>query len=110
MSEYDSGSGGKGFVHDVMRRISSSTPRGGDSPEGSRERGPSRSYQDEVEDLQDAIRLFGSDSLSFGLLLTGQLGYPNGRSGLGGEIVEQFAIVGRIFLFAEARAQVNKAD
>ena len=65
MSEFDSGSGRKGFVHDVMRRISSSAPRGGDSPEGSRERGPSRSYQDEVEDLQDAIRLFGSDSDEF---------------------------------------------
>ncbi|MBW1684186.1 MAG: proteasome ATPase [Deltaproteobacteria bacterium] len=48
-----------------MRRISSSAPRGVDSPEGSRERGPSRSYQDEVEDLQDAIRLFGSDSDEF---------------------------------------------
>ena len=65
MSEFDSGSGRKGFVHDVMRRISSSAPRGGDSPEGSRERGSSRSYQDEVEDLQDAIRLFGSDSDEF---------------------------------------------
>ena len=65
MSEFDSGSGRKGFVHDVMRRISSSNPRGGDSPEGSHERGPSRSYQDEVEDLQDAIRLFGSDSDEF---------------------------------------------
>jgi proteasome-associated ATPase len=65
MSEFDSGSGRKGFVHDVMRRISSSAPRGADSPEGSRERGPSRSYQDEVEDLQDAIRLFGSDSDEF---------------------------------------------
>ncbi len=65
MSEFDSGSGRKGFVHDVMRRISSSAPRAGDSPEGSRERGPSRSYQDEVEDLQDAIRLFGSDSDEF---------------------------------------------
>ena len=33
MSEFDSGSGRKGFVHDVMRRISSSAPRAGDSPE-----------------------------------------------------------------------------
>ena len=34
MSEFDSGSGRKGFVHDVMRRISSSAPRGGDSARG----------------------------------------------------------------------------
>ena len=69
MSEFDSGSGRKGFVHDVMRRISSSAPRAGDSPEGSRERGPSRSYQDEVEDLQDAIRLFGVSDAIPGLQL-----------------------------------------
>jgi proteasome-associated ATPase len=64
MSEFDSGSGRKGFVHDVMRRISSSGPRPSDE---SRERAGagSRSYQDEVEDLQDAIRLFGSDSDEF---------------------------------------------
>ena len=69
MSEFDesgSGNGGrKGFVRDVMRRISSSAPRGGDSPEGGRERPTPRSYQDAVEDLQDAIRLFGSDSDEF---------------------------------------------
>ena len=66
MSEYDSGSGSgrKGFVHDVMRRISSSGPRGGDTPDDNRDRGGSR-YQDEIEDLQDAIRLFGSDSDEF---------------------------------------------
>jgi proteasome-associated ATPase len=64
MSEFDSGSGRKGFVHDVMRRISSASPRGGDAPDDNRDRGGSR-YQDEVEDLQDAIRLFGSDSDEF---------------------------------------------
>jgi proteasome-associated ATPase len=69
MSEFDSGSGSgrKGFVHDVMRRISSSPPRG-DEPEEEREpreREPQRSYQDEVEDLHDAIRLFGGDSDEF---------------------------------------------
>ena len=71
MSEFDSGSGSgsgrKGFVHDVMRRISSSSPRGGDAsdPGASRERSGARSYQDEVEDLRDAIRVFGSDSEEF---------------------------------------------
>ena len=71
MSEFDSdsgsGSGRKGFVHDVMRRISSSAPRGDEPPEEHepRERGSQRSYQDEVEDLHDAIRLFGGDSDEF---------------------------------------------
>jgi proteasome-associated ATPase len=65
MSEADSGSPKKGFVHDVMRRISAAAPRGGDAPEAGRERPPARPYQDEVEDLQDAIRVFGSDSEEF---------------------------------------------
>ena len=67
MSEFDSGSGRKGFVHDVMRRISASGPRSGETPPaeaGDRER-PARSHQDEVDDLHDAIRLFGSDSDEF---------------------------------------------
>jgi proteasome-associated ATPase len=65
MSEADSGSPKKGFVHDVMRRISAAGPRSGDNPDASRERGAARPYQDEVEDLQDAIRVFGSDSEEF---------------------------------------------
>jgi proteasome-associated ATPase len=48
-----------------MRRISSAGPRGGEGDDSNRERGSSRSYQDEVEDLQDAVRLFGSDSDEF---------------------------------------------
>jgi proteasome-associated ATPase len=48
-----------------MRRISSSAPRSGDTPDENRDRGASRSYQDEVEDLQDAARLFGSESDEF---------------------------------------------
>ena len=64
MSEFDSGSGGRrGFVRDVMRRISTSGPRTGGDPEGEREQ--ARPYQDEVEDLQDAIRFFGGDSAEF---------------------------------------------
>jgi len=72
MSEFDSGSGGaggagsggrRGFVRDVMRRISTSGPRGG--AEGDPERPGSRSYQDEIDDLQDAIRFFGGDSAEF---------------------------------------------
>jgi proteasome-associated ATPase len=65
MSEADSGSPKKGFVHDVMRRISAAAPRGGDPSDPGRDRGANRPYQDEVEDLQDAIRVFGSDSEEF---------------------------------------------
>src|SRR5262249_38000402 len=62
MSEFDdSGSSGrKGFVRDVMRRISASGPRPGDEPE--REGGPPG---DAVDELQDALRFFGPDSAEF---------------------------------------------
>ena len=62
MSEFDDtgNSGRKGFVRDVMRRISASGPRPGDEPE--REAAPAN---DPVEDLQDALRFFGSDSTEF---------------------------------------------
>jgi proteasome-associated ATPase len=67
MSEFDSGSGRKGFVHDVMRRISASGNRSDESPESDREpeREAPRSYRDEVEDLRDAVRLFGGESDEF---------------------------------------------
>jgi proteasome-associated ATPase len=46
-----------------MRRITPANPRGG---EGEGSPGPGdRSYHSEVEDLQDAIRFFGSDSNEF---------------------------------------------
>ena len=71
MSEYDSGSGSgsgssrKGFVRDVMRRIAPAGGRAGgddaDAPGGYEE----RSFQSEVEQLQDAIRFFGADSNEF---------------------------------------------
>ena len=64
MSEFDSGSGQgrRGFVRDVMRRISSNPRAGG---EGDPDRDPQQPYRDEVEDLQDAIRFFGGDSAEF---------------------------------------------
>jgi proteasome-associated ATPase len=66
MSEFDSGSGGRrGFVRDVMRRISTSGPRSSGDPESDRDREGARPYQDEIEDLQDAIRFFGGDSAEF---------------------------------------------
>ncbi len=65
MSEFDSGSGRKGFVRDVMRRISSPGGRPGEPAEPDAERSGSRSYQDEVDDLQDAVRVFGSNSAEF---------------------------------------------
>jgi len=63
MSEFDSGSGSsrKGFVRDVMRRISASPPRGDDEPEGP----PERPFQEEIDDIRDALRLFGADSPEF---------------------------------------------
>jgi proteasome-associated ATPase len=65
MSEFDSGSGRKGFVRDVMRRISSSAPRDEDGETPERERLAAPSHREEVEDLHDALRFFGSDSTEF---------------------------------------------
>ena len=70
MSEHDSdsssGAGRKGFVRDVMRRI---TPAGG-RPGDDAELDPTRPAADqrsasEAERLQDAMRFFGSDSSEF---------------------------------------------
>jgi proteasome-associated ATPase len=62
MSEFDDAgnTGRKGFVRDVMRRISASGPRPGDDPE----RDPVGS-SDPIEDLHDSLRFFGSDSAEF---------------------------------------------
>ena len=65
MSEFDQGSGRKGFVRDVIRRITPADEQGGDTPEDERERGPARPLQDEVEDLHDSMRLFGAESPEF---------------------------------------------
>ncbi len=65
MSEFDQGSGRKGFVRDVIRRIAPADEQGGDAPEDARERGPARPLQDEVEDLHDSMRLFGAESPEF---------------------------------------------
>jgi proteasome-associated ATPase len=65
MSEFDSRSGGKGFVRDVMRRIASNPDARGEEHDAGAEREASRAYRDEVDDLQNAIRLFGADSPEF---------------------------------------------
>ncbi len=65
MSEFDQGSGRKGFVRDVMRRIAPGDEPSGDVPEDERERGPVRQIHDEVEDLHDSMRLFGPESPEF---------------------------------------------
>ncbi len=71
MSDYDSGSGSgsgsgrKGFVRDVMRRISPTGSRSGGDPNSPLGGVEERSFQSEVEQLQDAIRFFGSDSHEF---------------------------------------------
>jgi len=64
MSEHDSESGGrKGFVRDVMRRIS---PAGGRPDEETEVPGrPEGLHESDIEQLQDAIRFFGSDSTEF---------------------------------------------
>jgi proteasome-associated ATPase len=65
MSEFDQGSGRKGFVRDVIRRIAPADEHNEDTPEDERERGPARPLQDEVEDLHDSMRLFGPESPEF---------------------------------------------
>lgn len=73
MNDYDSGSGSgsgsgssrKGFVRDVMRRISPTGPRAGGSDPDAPDGHEGSSFQSEVEQLQDAIRFFGSDSNEF---------------------------------------------
>jgi proteasome-associated ATPase len=65
MSEFDSESGRKGFVRDVMRRISSTGPQGTDEPASERERVMRRSIQEEIDDLREAMRFFGGDSAEF---------------------------------------------
>ncbi len=79
MSEHDSENGRRGFVRDVMRRITPANPRGEDSPaEGGAEEiqdvedarfagaaGSRRDYAQEADDLRDAMRFFGSDSAEF---------------------------------------------
>ncbi len=69
MSEFDSdsSSGRKGFMRDVMRRISSAGPAA-EEPEAHaqpRENAPLRGVHDEIDDLQDSVRLFGTDSTEF---------------------------------------------
>jgi len=65
MSEFDSESGRRGFVRDVMRRISPTGGRPGENPEPDAGRNPTRSLQDEIEDLREALRFFGGDSAEF---------------------------------------------
>ena len=64
MSEFDSGSGSgrKGFVRDVMRRISVVRAAAGRRAGA---RSPAAATADEIEELQDAMRFFGSDSAEF---------------------------------------------
>lgn len=65
MSEFDSRSGSrKGFVRDVMRRIST-PPQGADSEENLNVPERPNNPRDELEDLQNALQLFGSNSPEF---------------------------------------------
>jgi proteasome-associated ATPase len=81
MSEYDSDNGRKGFVRDVMRRVTSSGLREeGDEANSPQARSPRdavdssapggapdgrRDYGQDADELRDAMRFFGSDSAEF---------------------------------------------
>jgi len=65
MSEFDPKSGRKGFVRDVMRRISSApTPPGDPLAEPDSDPDASRA-RDDIEELRNVLRLFGSESPEF---------------------------------------------
>jgi hypothetical protein len=55
--------------------------------------------------LLDALAL-----LRLGLLLAHQLGHAKSRCSLSGKIVEQGAVVGRVILFAQSRAEIEDTD
>jgi len=63
-SEFDPKSGRKGFVRDVMRRISANPP-GTDGEPGPEDPDPRSASRDEIDDLRNALRLFGADSAEF---------------------------------------------
>jgi hypothetical protein len=63
---------------------------------------------DEARDpelLLDALALLG-----LLLLLADELGDLHGRCCLGGQVVEELPVVGRVLLLGEARPQVEKPD
>ena len=62
-NDSDSGTGRKGFVRDVMRRISPAGQRPGE--EGEPHATGDRIHRSDIEHLQDAMRFFGSDSTEF---------------------------------------------
>jgi proteasome-associated ATPase len=64
-SEFDPKSGRKGFVRDVMRRISANPPGSGEEPGPAEDADPRSASRDEIEDLRNALRLFGADSAEF---------------------------------------------
>ncbi len=65
MSEFDSGAGRKGFVRDVMRRMTPASGQESEESDSERERSMTRSMHEEIEDLREALRFFGADSAEF---------------------------------------------
>ena len=65
MSEFDSGAGRRGFVRDVMRRVTSAGGQDAEEGDAERERIMTRSMHEEIEDLREALRFFGADSAEF---------------------------------------------
>lgn len=63
MSESDSRSDTKGFVRDVMRRISTTSGEEAAQFEAEREQAMSGLLRAEIEGIQDAVRFYGGDSV-----------------------------------------------
>lgn len=63
MSESDSESDAKGFVKDVMRRISTASEGEAPQAEAEREQAMSGLLRAEIEGIQEAVRFYGGDSV-----------------------------------------------
>ena len=63
---------------------------------------------DQLGDLELLLEALARGRL--GLLLAHELADPQRRRGLGGEVVEQLAVVGGVLLLGEPRAEVEDAD
>ncbi len=63
MSESDSQSDAKGFVRDVMRRISTTTEGEALQSDAGREQAASGLLRAEIEGIQEAVRFYGGDSI-----------------------------------------------
>ena len=63
---------------------------------------------DQPRDLELLLEALARDGL--GLLLAHELADPQRRRRLGGEVVEQLAVIGGVVLLRQARAEVEHSD